>query len=203
MDPIYWALGLLVIGMLLVLLEVFIPSGGVLGVLAALAIVGAIVVAFTGGMRSGAIVVGLTALLVPIVLSAAVKYWPHSPLGRLILIKLPKSDREVLPIDEWGDPKQLIGRLGRAKSKMLPGGVVVIERRKYDAVSHGVAIDPGQIVKVIGVRNGRIVVRPSDENLPDEPAPVEASPASAESEEDLLSRPIDSLGLESLDDPLA
>jgi membrane-bound ClpP family serine protease len=203
MDPIYWALGLLVIGLLLVILEVFIPSGGVLGVLSAMAIIGAVVVAFTGGVRSGAIVLGLTAVLVPLVLSVAVKYWPHSPLGRLILIKLPKSDREILPIDEWGDPKQLVGRLGRAKSKMLPGGVVVIERRKYDAVSHGAAIEPGQVVKVVGVRNGRIVVRPSDEPLADEPAPQPVKTAEAESEADLLSQPIDALGLESLDDPLA
>lgn len=202
MDPIYWALGLLVIGLLLVVLEVFIPSSGVLGVLAAMAMIGAVVVAFTGGVRSGAIVVALAAILIPLVIAGAVKYWPHSPLGRLILIKLPKSDREVLPIDEWGDPKQLIGRLGRARSKMLPGGVVVIERRKYDAVSHGSAIDPGQVVKVVGVRNGRIVVRPSDEILADEPPP-ESAPTAVDSEEDLLSRPIDALGLESLDDPLA
>jgi membrane-bound ClpP family serine protease len=202
MDPIYWALGLLVVGLLLVVLEVFIPSSGVLGVLAAMAVIGAVVVAFTGGLRSGAIVVALTAILIPLVLSGAVKYWPHSPVGRLILIKLPKSDRDVLPLDEWGDPKQLIGRLGRAKSKMLPGGVVVIERRKYDAVSHGAAIDLGQVVKVVGVRNGRIVVRSSDEILP-EPPPESIPTAAIESEEDLLSRPIDALGLESLDDPLA
>ena len=57
-------------------------------------------------------------------------------------------------------------------------------------------------MKVVGVRNGRIVVRPCNDTLPDEPEP-QAAPAAAESEEDLLSRPIDALGLESLDDPLA
>jgi membrane-bound ClpP family serine protease len=198
-DPLYWALGLLALGLVIVVLEVFIPSSGVLSILAALAIVGAIIVAFTGGMQSGAIVLGATALTVPIVLMLAVKYWPHSPLGRLILIRLPKSDREILPA-EWGDPKELIGRLGRAKSMMLPGGVVVIDRRSYDAVSQAAAIEPGETVKVVAVRNGRIVVRPSDEELPPDRPAQSTEP---QREEDLLARPIDALGLESLDDPLA
>jgi membrane-bound ClpP family serine protease len=201
-DPLYWALGLLLLGLLIVVLEVFVPSSGVLSVLAAMCFIGAIIVAFTGGMTSGAIVVGVTALTVPLVLVLAVRYWPHSPLGKLILIKLPKSDREILPPQEWGDPKQLIGRLGRAKSMMLPSGAVLIDRRSYDAVSQGAAIELGQTVKVVAVRDGRIIVRSTDEELPPEP-PRPSEPQQPESEADLLARPIDALGLESLDDPLA
>lgn len=201
MDPLFWAFGLLLLGLVLVVLEVFIPSGGALGVMAALAILGAVGVAFLGGLQSGAIVLGVTALAVPAVLLLAVKYWPHSPLGRLILIKLPKSDREILPLDERGDLKQLVGKLGRARSKMLPSGIVSIDGRSYDAVSQGTPIDPGETVKVVAVRNNRIVVRTSSEQLPPPPRTPQLQEQS--SEEELLSRPIDALGLDPLDDPLA
>lgn len=200
MDPFYWALALLALGLALIVAEVFIPSGGALGVLAAMAIVGAVVVAFTAGIRSGASVLAATALLVPLVLYLAVKFWPQTPLGRLILIQLPKSDREVLPQNADGDLEELVGRLGRAKSKMLPSGIVRIDGRNYDAVARGVAIEAGETVKVIGVRLNRIVIAPTAETLP--PKQEEAQQEDA-SEEDLLSRPIDALGLDPLDDPLA
>ncbi|MEQ8787315.1 MAG: NfeD family protein [Pirellulaceae bacterium] len=199
MDPFYWALLLLLLGLVLMILEVFIPSGGVLGVISALAILGAVVIAFTSSMRNGSLVLGLTALGVPLVMYLAVRYWPQTPLGRLILIRLPKSDREILPEHEHGDLKAMIGRIGQAKSKMLPSGLVRIDGRSFDAVSRGMAIDPGETVKVVGVRLNRIVVAPTDEPLP---APLPRS-EEEQSEEDLLARPIDALGLDPLDDPLA
>jgi membrane-bound ClpP family serine protease len=94
---------------------------------------------------------------------------------------------------------KMIGKRGKAKSKMLPSGGVVIEGRTYDAISEAVAIDPGQPVRVVAVRTNRIVVRPIDR----EQSVDEHEEEPAETSEDILSRPIDSLGLEPLDDPLA
>jgi hypothetical protein len=55
------------------------------------------------------------------------------------------------------------------------------------------AIDAGIPVKVIAVRTNRIVVRPTDE-LATAPLAGDAS--------DVLSQPIDSLGIEGFDEPL-
>ena len=33
-------------------------------------------------------------------IGAAVKWWPHTPMGKLILIKRPESEDEVLPDTE-------------------------------------------------------------------------------------------------------
>ena len=49
MDALLWSILLLLLGLALIALEVFVPSGGVLGVLAALALIASIVVAFSGG----------------------------------------------------------------------------------------------------------------------------------------------------------
>jgi hypothetical protein len=63
-----------------------------------------------------------------------------------------------------------------------------------DAISQGVAIEPGQYVVVTEVRANRVVVRPAKENeRPGKPT----NPA------DVLSRSIEELGIESLEDPLA
>jgi membrane-bound serine protease (ClpP class) len=192
----------LAFGLAMVVVEIFVPSGGALGVLAALAIIGAMIVAFTGGLRSGAIVVGATALSLPLVLYFAVRVWPQTPLGRLILIQLPKSDKEVLPEHEHGDLQELIGHVGRAKSKMLPSGIVRIDGKTFDAVTRGVAIEAGDAVKVVGVRLNRIIVAPTSDTPPP-PTRSNDKPPEEANEEELLSRPLDAFGLDPLDDPLA
>jgi hypothetical protein len=70
---------------------------------------------------------------------------------------------------------------------------VEIDGQMVDAVTQGVAIEPGQYVVVLEVRANRVVVRPAKEGE----RPSHTRPG------DMLSRPIEELGIESLDDPLA
>jgi hypothetical protein len=76
---------------------------------------------------------------------------------------------------------------------MLPSGAVEINGQMVDAVTQGQAIEPGTYVTVIEVRANRVVVRPAGKD----------QRPSHENPKDLLSRPIEELGIESLDDPLA
>ncbi|MFV1967235.1 MAG: NfeD family protein [Pirellulaceae bacterium] len=191
MDMVFWSILLLLVGLGLIFLEIFVPSGGLLSCLSALAIVASLVVAFLRGIPFGVLMLGITSLVLPTVIGAALRWWPHTPIGRLILIQRPKNPDDVLPeSEEYRGLEELVGRRGTAKSRMMPSGAVRIENRTYDAISEGMPIDEGQCVEVIDVRTHRIVVRPSSEARP-----LEVPPS-----EDLLSRPIDSLGL---DDPLA
>jgi len=186
MEMLLWSVLLLVVGLGLIFLEIFVPSGGAIACLSALAVMGAIIVAFLGGLKYGIAKLAVTSVLVPSAVVAALRWWPHTPIGRLMLIPRPKSPDDVLPESEqYRGLRQLIGKRGIARSCMLLSGVVRIDDRVYDAVSEGMPIDPGQRVKVVDVRTCRIVVRPvSDEE------PGVQEPAT----EDLLSRPIDSLG---------
>lgn len=198
MDPIWWAVILLVIGLALIFLEVFVPSGGLISCLAALAVLASIAVAFYGSVTGGMIMLIVTAIILPVVIVMAVKWWPHTPLGRLILLPRPENPDDVLPdTEEYRGLESLIGQIGVARCKMLPSGVVKIGRKTYEAVSDGLAVDEGQHVKVIDVRTHRLVVRPLRD---DEDYGQETSANEPEEEADLLDQPIDSLGL---DDPLA
>jgi membrane-bound ClpP family serine protease len=190
---IFWSILLLLVGLALIFLEIFVPSGGLLSCLSALAIVASLVVAFLGSVQFGVLMLAITSVVLPAVIMAALKWWPHTPIGRLILIPRPKNPDDVLPeTEEYRGLEELIGRKGTARSRMMPSGAVRIERRTYDAISEGMPIDEGQPVEVIDVRTHRLVVRPAKEAPP---TPTEEAPT-----DDVLSRPIDSLGL---DDPLA
>ena len=79
---------------------------------------------------------------------------------------------------------------------MLPAGAIVVEGRTYDAITRGMPIEADQIVEVIEVSGNRIVVAPSA-------GPLQKSRQQQETEKDLLSQPLDSLGLDDLGNPLS
>jgi membrane-bound serine protease (ClpP class) len=122
-------------------------------------------------------------------LAIGFKLLPKTPLGKAFLGELP-SEAEILP----NDPRRaLLGRVGIARSKMLPSGAVEINGQMIDAVSQGQAIEPGTYVVVAEVRANRVVVRPAGKDQ----RPSHLNPT------DVLLRPIEELGIEPLDDPLA
>jgi membrane-bound serine protease (ClpP class) len=191
-DALFWSILLLLAGVGLIALELFLPSGGVLGILATLAIVGSLTVAFSGGWATGLSMLVATMVILPVVMAVAIHYWPRTPIGRLIVLETPSGDDEVLPDEPaYRQLKDLVGKRGVAKTKMLPSGAILIEGRVYDALSEGMAIDPGQAVRVTAVRTNRVVVVLDD-------APPERFTESSE----MLAQPARNLGLESLEQPL-
>ena len=193
---IYWALLLLAIGLCVVVLELFLPSAGMLGILAGALIVTSIVLGFMDGLKTGALMLLITVIALPTLLGVMVKIWPHTPLGKLILLKDLKPE-DVLPNQSQRKERKtnLEGQLGVAKTKMLPSGIVIINGEKYDAISEGFAVEAGDPIKVTSVRENRIYVQPYDGTVVD----PEDLPAR---DRDILAQPIEELGLESLDDPL-
>jgi membrane-bound serine protease (ClpP class) len=190
MEPWIWAVLLLALGLGLAVLEVLVPSGGLLGFLAVAAILGAIVVGFVHSLAAG-LGLSLAALVaVPVIVVFALRWWPHTPIGRRVLLGVPR-EQDVLPSSKVRDLKGLVGRVGRARSQMLLSGAVLIDGRTYDAMSESQPIEAGQMVRVVQVRGTEIVVRPADK-----PTPPRAA-------EDPLSQPIDSVAPDPFQEPPA
>jgi membrane-bound serine protease (ClpP class) len=188
-DPIGWSIILMLAGCALVAIEVFIPSGGIIGTVSAACFIASILIAFNQSGVTGLAFATLAVAAVPTVLAIAFKYWPKTPMGKAFLGELP-TDKEVRP----EDPRRaLIGRVGIARSKMLPSGSVEIDGQMVDAISQGQAVEPGTYVTVMEVRANRVVIRPAGKYE----RPDHANP------KDILSRPIEELGIESLEDPMA
>ena len=216
MDPIYWAVLLLVGGLLLVIVEFLIPSSGILGVLAAISILSAIIMAFNErGAVVGMLFIGITVLSIPILLIGGFKILPHTPIGRQLISESPSGDEVISDMATRRNMREMIGWIGRSTSPMLPSGSIEVEGQTLDAVSQGMAIDANMPVKIIDVQGTRIIVRPCREEelsaaaarLPI-PAGIEADmPAEAAKEkltpDDAFSQTLEQLGLENWDEPLS
>src|SRR5690606_24875432 len=128
---------LVVVGFAMLVLEVLLPSGGVLSILSAAAFVAGIIIAFrTGGATTGFTFITVVLVLAPTVMALAFRYLPYTPIGKALLGEAPK-DEDVLP----SDPRRLlIGKVGVARTKMLPSGSIEIDGQMIDAVARGGAI---------------------------------------------------------------
>jgi len=193
-----WAIVLLLGGLALMILEAFVPSGGALGTLSVIALLAGVGLAYYSGPLEGTMLLLTSLVAAPFCIYLALKWWPNTPLGRRVLLNAPTSE-DVLPDSpHLRTLRELVGKVGKAKSLMLPSGAIVIDGRVIDAVSEGMAIEAGQLVKVVEVRANRVVVRPLD---PEEEKQL--SQQREESHDDLLSRPIDTLGLDPFDDAVS
>lgn len=191
MTPFMWAALLLVVAVALLFFELLIPSGGLLGVLAASSLVASMILVFYyGGLTSGTIYLVIIASISPFIISAALRWWPHTPMGRMMLNLPPGSVEDITSAPQYDAYLELVGKRGVATSKMLPSGAVSIEDQSYDAVSQAGAIEAGQAVEVADVKGNRILVRPVDNSLPKEPT-------------DELSRPVEEIVSDPFEDPLA
>ena len=193
MDPFSWSLILVGAGFLVIFIELFVPSAGILGIVAAACLISGIVLGFMDSARTGFFLMLAVSITLPLMFSVMVKIWPHTPTGRRILIG-PQAREDVVPTGDYYDElNSLIGRLGIAKTKMLPSGIVIIDGKKFDAVTDGLPMEPGDTIKVSTVKGNRIVVTKYEGDVSDQfdlPA----------TDSDLLSRPLEELGLD--EDPL-
>ena len=84
------------------------------------------------------------------------RWLPSAPLLRHVVLEPPPASDAA---DDTGHLAALVGAAGTTTSRLAPAGKAWIEGAMYDVVSDGPLIEPGTAVRVVAVRDGRIVVR--------------------------------------------
>lgn len=158
--PAFWASILFLAALAFFALELFIPSSGVLGLMAISSIVGSVWMIFSGyGLTSGTIYVLALAAVIPLLVTTALRWWPYTPLGRRFLNLPPLEERDEPVVESYEQMRGLIGHRGVTRSMMLPGGVVEIDGVSHDAVAEDGALEKGEIVEVVRTEGLHMVVR--------------------------------------------
>ena len=172
MTPLMWVAALVVVGLVALALEVFVPSGGVLGFLSDVALVAGVALAFVEqGPWFGTAVLAVTCLAVPLVLGVAFRVFPETPLGRRVLPPPPRPDEVMPDADRRAALRAIVGRRGLATSELLPWGDVEIDGVGHEAVSEAGPIARGAAVEVVGTQATALVVRVVMES-PARPSPA-------------------------------
>ncbi|MEO1525253.1 MAG: NfeD family protein [Planctomycetota bacterium] len=193
--PLTYSLGLLGLFVVLLVGEFFVPSAGLIGIAAVATAVASIAIAFTHSWVAGLGVTAVVAVSTPTILITMIKYWPHTPIGRLILNRRPgQTDAPMESRLRSGEKrKDLVGKVGIAKTDLLPSGLVEIEGKRLDAVTGGAPLDKGTRVVVTSIVAGKIRVRKAGRSDID-PEQVEV-----ERRTEAIESSLESLDLESLE----
>jgi len=154
MNPYLICALLIFLGSILVVLEVFIPSGGILGIVAGTAFVYAVIHGFNEGSTTGLVVLLGSAVAVPIALTIAFKLWPKTPLGKKSI-----PDPELGESDNQKELDQLIGATAITLTAMMPNGRIRLGNDQLDAVTNGTMIEEGKQVEVVSAVGNRIMVK--------------------------------------------
>lgn len=145
-------------GVLILLAEVFIPSQGVLCVVGIGCIIAAVVKTFIyGGQDAGMISVLACMTLLPTMGYFAVKYWPHTPIGRRMVPPNPTSNDNGAAATE--ELRGLIGRSGMAVSALRPAGTCEFDGQRVSCVAELGIVEAGVEVVGIGIKSGNLAVR--------------------------------------------
>lgn len=165
-SSVFWPALCVLIGLSLLIGEVFLPTGGFIGLLAVGLIVVGVGLAFGTSTSLGMTVLAVVGVLLPITLALALNLWPKTPMARWIILKPPEPIDDEIP-DDRPALNHLVGQFGRAVTPLRPSGVVDFDGRKLDGLSEGAMIAAGALVRAVRVRGGQIIVREADEQTLD------------------------------------
>ena len=168
-NELIWPILCLAIGLILLIAEVFIPSGGLIGILAVGLIVVSLGLAFAESMALGLKFLVAVCVLMPLALALAVHLWPRTPLAKWIFLKPPDpEDFDPDPVAHGLRLDHLIGQFGRALTPLRPSGVVDFEGRRIDGLSEEGLIPSGALVRAVQVRGSQLIVRLAPDRTLDE-----------------------------------
>ena len=191
----YWSVICLVVAAVVLCLELFLPSAGILSLIALVLIVASISTAFLYNLYFGAVIVFVIVIATPFLIAAAIRIWPHTPIGKSILIGDRKKE-DVLPKgSHYKRVASQAGQIGTAKTKMYPSGIVLIDGVPFDAVSNGFPIEAGDRIKVISVQGNRLHVQ----KIQDDEEESSKSTGAEEPTKDKLTQTMEDLGIEDFD----
>jgi membrane-bound ClpP family serine protease len=164
---IYWGVGLFALAILIMVIEVFVPSGGLLAIVSAVSAIGGCVAFFRHSTEAGLLSALFLLVAVPIAIWVTIKYYPHTPIGRRMFLgsppgeDSPEAQKHVAErLEAEQQAQQIIGAQGTAVTDLHPVGVVKIEGQRLQALAETGIIEANTPVEVIAVVGTEVRVRP-------------------------------------------
>jgi len=148
------------IAITLLILEAFVPSGGVLGLLAGFCAIAGIVMFFMFDGMWGMAAMAISLLATPFVIAAMLWVWPNTPIGRALTLE---NEQKYINEDDHGDDRDgsiKVGLEGQALTDLRPVGACRLDGKRIDCIAQTGLIEKGAKVRVVGVEGTSIKVKP-------------------------------------------
>ena len=142
----------------LLVAEIFLPSGGLLTVGALACVAGGIAIFFQQSAALGWTGVVIAVVLIPSVLVVAYRIFPRTRFGQSVT--LTPSQRSVGDaVPDTAQLKQLLGGVGLVRTPLRPVGICDFSGRRLECVAESGYVEIGKYVEVIRVQGTQLTVR--------------------------------------------
>lgn len=147
-------IALQILGMVVILVEIFVPSFGILSVIAAGILLYSLYLVFTDiSSFMGMVFIGADLVILPILLILGMKALGRSKLSLHKELSSRDGVTSQAPnLPDW------IGKQGEAVTDLRPSGTALIDGRRLDVVTDGDYVEAGSLVQVTEVSGNRIIV---------------------------------------------
>ena len=168
---VIWAIVAFGMAAALFAVEVFVPSGGILGVAAVASLAVGVLLLFWIDPTVGMLGAVASLVAIPFAIGFALKIWPDTPIGRWLTLdneqprRTPESGLiEGVSTDGSGlegipGPQSLVGTRGEAVSDLRPVGMCRLDGRRRECLAMGGMIQTGTTVEVVAVDGREVRVR--------------------------------------------
>lgn len=145
-------------GILVVIAEVIIPSGGVLAILSIGLFGYSIYIVFINiSTSAGFVLLGVDAVLLPILVIIGLKLLAKSP----VTLKTSLSSKDGI-ISQPPELEKFMGLEGIATSDLRPSGTAKIDGKRVDVVTRGEYLEKDSEIVVYSVKGNQVIVAAKD-----------------------------------------
>jgi membrane-bound serine protease (ClpP class) len=149
---------LIILAAVLLVVEIFVPSFGLLALCAITSLVGGIWLFFKESPAVGWVGVGIAAVVVPIVWIITYRLFPKTSFGKSVTLEGPERDKgDAIP--DTPDLVKMLGETGVVISPLRPVGMCDFNGERLECVAETGYVEKDVTIKVIRVEGTQLTVR--------------------------------------------
>ena len=147
----------------LIITEIFVPSGGLISLCALACLVGGAVIFFQYSTTTGWIGIGIATVMIPTVLIFAYKIFPKTRFGKSVTLTPPQRQQgDAIP--DTSELKEMLGKVGIVLTPLRPVGMCDFAGQRVECVAESGYVEKDKKVKVINVESTQLTVRTIEES---------------------------------------
>lgn len=154
-----WGLALLGLAFVLLVIDIFVPTAGVLSVTSLCVGIAGVVCLYQHSVTWGLIGTLLLVVGAPVIFFVGLQVMPNTPIGRKLIGPSAEELEGPVPPRQAAMAK-LVGQEGEVLTDLRPIGTIRIGDQRYDALSETSMVRAGSRVRVVSVEGSELKVRP-------------------------------------------
>jgi membrane-bound serine protease (ClpP class) len=153
-----FAVFLYFVSAVLLVVEVFVPSGGLISICSLACLIGGLMIFFHSSTVAGWVGIVVAIIMIPSVLIITYKIFPKTRFGKSVTLTPPEREQgDAIP--DTNELKELLGAVGVVLTPLRPVGTCDFSGHRVECVAEGGYVNEGKSVKVIHVEGTQLTVR--------------------------------------------